>query len=102
MHVLQAEPFDSKLAKRLVDQYGADVNHIDQYGTPLLIKIVKEKKKHLVEFLLSRGALMHVFDAEQKDACDYAKDNGLALVIRDFLNCSKRKKMFDMQILEQL
>ena len=29
MHVLSAEPFDRKLAKRLVVNYHADVNHVD-------------------------------------------------------------------------
>ena len=99
MHVLSAEPFDRKLANRLVDQWEADVNHIDIYGRSLLIKLVQEKKKHLVEFLLTKGALMHVLDEEQKDACDYAKDNGLALELREFLNCSIRKKRADMHML---
>lgn len=40
---------------------------------------------------------MHVLDQSQKDACDYAKDNGLALELREFLNCSIRKKRADMQ-----
>ena len=44
---------------------------------------------------------MHVFDGDQKDACDYAKDNGLALIMREFLNCSIKKKKQDMQVLEQ-
>ena len=35
---------------------------------------------------------MHILDDEQKDACDYAKDNGLALEMREFLNCSIKKK----------
>ena len=99
MHVLSAEPFDRKLANRLVDQWEADVNHIDIYGRSLLIKLVQEKKKNLVEFLLTKGALMHVLDEEQKDACDYAKDNGLALELREFLNCSIRKKRADMHML---
>lgn len=29
LHVLQAEPFDRKLALRLILEYGADVNHVD-------------------------------------------------------------------------
>ena len=32
MHVLFAEPFDRKLANRLIDEWKADVNHIDIYG----------------------------------------------------------------------
>ena len=96
MHVLEADPFDRRLANRLVDEYGADVNHIDQHGISLLIKLVKSKKKNLVEFLVSKGALMHVFDGDQKDACDYAKDNGLALDMREFLNCNIAKKKADM------
>lgn len=40
---------------------------------------------------------MHVLDEDQKDACDYAKDNGLALELLTFLNCSKKKKTADMK-----
>lgn len=29
LHVLQADPFDRKLASRLINEYGADVNHVD-------------------------------------------------------------------------
>ena len=93
---MSAEPFDRKLAKKLVDEWQADVNHVDLLGRSLLIKLVQEKKRHLVEFLLSKGALMHVLDESQKDACDYAKDNGLALEMREFLNCSIKKKKLDM------
>ena len=39
---------------------------------------------------------MHVYDSKNKDACDYAKANGLALKMREFLNCSKIKKDKDM------
>ena len=40
MHVLQAEPFDRRLADRLVDEWEADVDHIDIYGRSILIKLV--------------------------------------------------------------
>ena len=40
---------------------------------------------------------MHVLDDDQKDACDYAKDNGLALEMRQFLNCSLKRKKEDMK-----
>ena len=39
MHVLLAETFNAKLAKRLIKR-GADVNHIDKNGNPLLVKLV--------------------------------------------------------------
>jgi len=97
MHVLSAEPFDRNLANKLVDNWEADVDHIDIFGKSLLIKLVEEKKKHLVDFLLTKGALVHVLDEDQKDACDYAKDNGLALELRTFLNCSIKKKRADMK-----
>lgn len=41
-HVLQADPFDRKLASRLINEYGADVNHRDQQGNPLIIKLVQD------------------------------------------------------------
>mmetsp|Transcript_24748 Transcript_24748/g.30920 ORF Transcript_24748/g.30920 Transcript_24748/m.30920 type:complete len:178 (-) Transcript_24748:2643-3176(-) len=98
LHVLEAEPFDRKLANRLIHDYGADVNHIDQDGTPLIIKLVMQKKKTLVDFLLSsKQLLIHVPDSGGRDACDYAKENGLALHMREFLSCSKRMKLNDMQ-----
>ena len=102
MHVMSATPFDRKLARKLIDEWQADVNHVDLNGCSILIKLVQEKKKSLVEFLLSKGALMHIIDSNQKDACDYAKDNGLALEMREFLNCNKRKKMDDMRKLANL
>lgn len=40
MHVLQADPFDRRLADRLVDEWEADVDHIDIYGRSILIKLV--------------------------------------------------------------
>lgn len=98
LYVLEAEPFDRKLANRLIHEYGADVNHIDQYGTPLLIKLVQQKKGGLLDFLLSsKQLLIHLPDSSGRDACDYAKENGLALHLREFLSCSKRMKMNDMQ-----
>ena len=39
MHVLLAEKFNPKLAKRLIKR-GGDVNHIDTNGNPLLCKLV--------------------------------------------------------------
>ena len=40
MHVLLAENFNAKLAKRLIKR-GADVNHIDRNGNSILIKLVQ-------------------------------------------------------------
>ena len=51
MHVLLAEEFKPKLAKRLIRR-GADPNHIDRNGNPLLVKLVQIKQKKLVKFLL--------------------------------------------------
>lgn len=42
MHVIHAEPFDRKLAKKLVDVHGADVNHVDCNGKSILVKLVIE------------------------------------------------------------
>ncbi len=89
-------PFDRKLANRLVNQYQADVNHVDKHGKNLLIKLVQAKEEDLIDFMTNKKPLlMHVTDADGKDACDYAKENGLALKMREFLNCSKRKKDAD-------
>ena len=60
------------------------------------------KKQHLVEFLLERGAIQHIQNPEGKDACDYAKDNGLADSMRQFLNCGITKKKDAMHELKML
>ncbi len=44
---------------------------------------------------------LEFFDEEQKDACDYAKGNGLAEVIPTFMDCSLKKKKADMTELER-
>ena len=51
MHVLLAEEFKPKLAKRLIRR-GADSNHIDRNGNPLLVKLVQIKMTKIVKFLL--------------------------------------------------
>ena len=40
--------------------------------------------------------MQHLVDDEHKCACDYAKENELAIEIPVFLNCSLRKKKHDM------
>jgi len=48
MHVMLADgAFKPKLAKRLIKR-GADINHIDRNGNPLLIKLVQLKQTKLV------------------------------------------------------
>lgn len=47
MHVMLAEEFKPKLAKRLIKR-GADINYIDRNGNPLLIKLVQLKQTKLV------------------------------------------------------
>ena len=62
MHVLESHNFDRKLATKLIKYWGADVDHIDSYGESILIKLVKQKKRHLAEFLIRQGAKMHIVD----------------------------------------
>ena len=96
MHVLLAEDFNPKLARRLVKR-GADINHIDKNGNSLLIKLVQLKLTKLVQFILDyKGkVLQHLVDDQGKDACDYAKENGLALEIPTFMSCSLKAKKHD-------
>ena len=63
MHVLLAEDFNPKLARRLVKR-GADINHIDKNGNSLLIKLVQLKLTKLVQFILDyKGkVLQHLVD----------------------------------------
>lgn len=53
MHVLLAETFQPKLAKRLIKR-GADINHIDRNGNSVLIKLTQLKQSKLVQFLLDQ------------------------------------------------
>lgn len=64
MYVMSAQVFDRKLANELIEECQADVNHVDMFGRSILIKLVIERKKRLVEFLLSKGALKHLIDSE--------------------------------------
>ena len=99
LHILLSEDF--KMAKKLIRR-GADINHIDSNGNSLLIKLTQLEKADAVQFLLDKGALQHLTDDEGKDACDYAKANGLAEKIPIFLNCSIRKKKDDMAKLKRM
>jgi len=97
MHVLLAEEFKPKLAKRLIKR-GADASHIDQNGNPLLVKLVQIRQKKLVQFLLEqKQTLRHLVDEEGMCACDYAKANGLANEIESFKpECTAKMKQQDM------
>ena len=105
MHVLLAktegtDSFNNKLAKRLIKR-GADVNHVDENGNSLLIKLVQLKQTDLVKFILEqKGTLQHITDEEGKDACDYAKGNGLANELPVFMNCGVRQKKEEKMKLE--
>ena len=68
---------DIKMARKLVAR-GADVNWKDKNGNTPLLTFVQLKKPDQVRFLLEKKASQHVTDEEGKDACDYAKANGLA------------------------
>ena len=60
---------------------GADVNHFyHMHGGKTAVAIMVEQKNDLaVKFLLDKLANPHyVFGFENKDACDLAKENGLA------------------------
>ena len=48
------------------------MNHIDKNGNSLLIKLVKLNKEKAVQFLIEKGALLHLVDGEGNDACHYA------------------------------
>ena len=37
---MSATSFDRKLARKLIDEWHADVNHVDTNGCPILIKLV--------------------------------------------------------------
>lgn len=63
---------------------------------------MQQKQRILIDFLLhSKHLLIHVPDSSGKDACDYAKENGLALQMKEFLSCSKRLKIADTEELSR-
>jgi len=80
---------DSKMARKLVAR-GADVNWIDKNGNTPLLTFVQLEKPEQVRFLLEKKASQHICDEEGKDACDYAKANGLASEpgFEQFMSCS--------------
>ena len=80
---------DIKMARKLVAR-GADVNWIDKNGNTPLLTFVQLKKPDQVRFLLEKKANQHICDEENKDACDYAKANGLAgeQGFEQFMSCS--------------
>ena len=43
-------------------------------------------------YLMFKGANRHLLDFEEKDCCDKAKENGLAKVIHEFVDCIINKK----------
>ena len=98
MHVLLAKEFKPKLVKRLMHR-GADPNHIDKNGNPLLVKLVQLKQTKLVQFMLGkRGLLQHLCDEEGKDACMYAQENGLDKLIAELSgeDCSSESRRLAM------
>ncbi|KAJ0396917.1 hypothetical protein P43SY_000976 [Pythium insidiosum] len=55
---------DLELVRRLVDEQGASVNHIDaDDGWPVVLWAVKSHRPEILEFLLERGANVHIGDA---------------------------------------
>ena len=46
--------------------------------------------------------MQHLVDDQGKDSCDYAKENGLALEIPQFMSCSLRAKKNDQAAAENM
>ncbi|GLD94007.1 hypothetical protein PINS_up002618 [Pythium insidiosum] len=60
---------DLELVRRLVDEHGASVNHIDaDDGWPLLLWAVKAHQPEILELLLARGANVHMGDGSGNTA----------------------------------
>lgn len=60
-----------KIAQFLVDQ-GADINGLDEKGTPVLVNAVRAKNFELVELLVGKGANLDLQDEEKQTALMYA------------------------------
>ena len=55
---------------------------------PLLHLCVENNLDDAVEFLIFKGANLHIMDIFGEDACDKAKKNGMAMRIHKFNDCN--------------
>ena len=81
-----------KLSSRLIYR-GAEIDMVNKFGKTALHYCVEMKLKEAVEYLLYKGANQHILDLDEKDCCDKAKFNGLALEMLLFNNCTLSKKI---------
>jgi ankyrin repeat protein len=90
MHMLVQ--MNLKMCKRLLHR-GASVDHINKHGKTALHLCVEDMMQPQIEYLLFKGANPHILDFQEKDCCDKAKENGLAITNKVFNNCNIRKKL---------
>ena len=80
------------MASRLLVR-GSNINYVNRNGYTALHICVQNKLIDATNFLLLKGANPHIMDFEGKDACDHAKDNGMAQIIQVFNNCNPKIKV---------
>ena len=68
---------DFKMVRKLLSR-GANIDFVNRNGNTALHLCVKMKRAEAVKFLLEKNAQQHITDLEGRDACDMAKENGLA------------------------
>jgi ankyrin repeat protein len=58
---------------------GANLDHVNKQGKTALHLCVEQKNVESIKYLLFKGADQHILDLNEKDCCDKAKENGLAV-----------------------
>lgn len=75
---------------------GAKIDKVNKFGKTALHICIEMKFREAVEYLLYKGANPHILDLDEKDCCDKAKLNGLALKMLSFNNCTINKKIIPL------
>ncbi len=98
LYYLNRDDFDS--CSRLIFR-GADVNYIMQKngGKTLLILMVEQKNDQAIKYLMDKNANPHIcYGVEKWDACDVAKENGIAKRFYVFMKCDGSFKIVNDKI----
>lgn len=83
---------DLKMCKKLISR-GADVNYCNKQGKTAIFLCVENKLREATAFLLKNNANSHIMNFENQDACDKAKQNGMAMKFWQFNDCNINLKI---------
>jgi ankyrin repeat protein len=71
---------------------GANMDFVSSRGKTVLHACIERQQINAIEYLLYKKANTHILDFDERDCCDKAKENKLALQFKIFCNCNLRKK----------